>query len=233
MNRFAVVGISLGAAAALATFFSLASRTGGAGMLGKPGKKNRGKMKPDFEATGKGGQVLKGYRKSKMSIRERLELMQGLVAKDAKDPEMRKLALEVTSGCEARDDKCEAKAIYNYVKKNLRYTGDIGPHKLWAGGPVDSVDLYVTGKRALQNGGDDCDSHTITVSSLAILNGFTAKFKATSPYRWGRENYTHVYPLIGFPKNDPREWIAADTTLPGGDHFGEEAPHAKSFEVIA
>ncbi len=73
----------------------------------------------------------------------------------------------------------------------------------------------------------------MTNSSLAVLNGFTAKFRATSPYRWGKNNFTHVYALVGMPKNDPQKWVAIDTTLPGKGHLGEEYPFAKNFDVIA
>jgi transglutaminase superfamily protein len=235
MNKAAAVfGITLGAAAALTVGVVVAGRRRDGALRGTGrARKGGGKMTPYFEKKGAGGQIANGYHQRKMSIKQRLELMQEMVAEDVKDPEMRKLALRVTSKCEARDDECEMRAIYDYVRKNVRYSGDVAPHKLWKGGPVDSVDLYSTGKRTLESGAGDCDDATILVSSLAVLNGITAKFKATSPFKWQKEAYTHVYPMLGYPKNDPEKWIAADTTLPGGDHFGEEHPHAKAFEVIA
>lgn len=234
--------IVAGASVLAAGILAAALASAGSGGLGRArhgrrgralGKVGRDGLEPFFTQRGRDGQVMRGYMKDDLSIRERLELMQGMVAADVRDPSMRKLALQVTSTCPERDDACEIRAIYAYVKRNLRYSGDIGPHKLWPGGPVDGVDLYVRGKRALENGAEDCDGHTTTVSGLAVLNGFTAKFRATSPSRFGQNNYTHVYALVGYPKNDPKKWIPLDTTLPGDDRLGEEAPHAKALDVIA
>lgn len=172
------------------------------------------------------------YRSEEFSIRKRLRLLQGLVAKSVRDPDIRKLALQITSGCEARDDECEARAIYAYVKKHVRYTGDIGPHALWPGGPTEAVDLFQTAKRTLEYGGGDCDDQAQVVAALAIDNGFTVNLRVSSPWRRGNDNYTHIYPMIGFPKNDPQSWVAADTTLPDGQ-FGDEHPSKKTLDVIA
>jgi transglutaminase-like putative cysteine protease len=197
------------------------------------GSRAGSRIRPHFEVRGAGGQTARGYRKENMTIKDRLQLMQGMVAADVRDPEMRKLALKVTAHCAERDDMCEMKAIYGYVKKNVRYTGDIAPHRLWPGGPVDSVDLYSAGKRTLESGGGDCDDQTILISSLAILNGIPAKFRATASERFGGDNYSHVYPVLGYPKNEPSKWIPVDATLPGSNNFGKEHSYAKRFEVIA
>lgn len=210
-----------------------AAAVGAALVLGRH-RTVRGKlpeMTPEGETVGASGARLKVYR-GDMSIKKRLRLLQGLVAKSVRDPDVRRLALSITNGCEARDDECEARAIYEWVKSNIRYTGDIGPHALWPGGPVEPVDLFVTAKRAIENKGDDCDGHSVVVAALAIDNGFTVKLRVSSPEFLGRDNYTHIYPMIGFPKNDPQTWVAADTTLPNG-RFGTEHPSAKTLDVIA
>lgn len=232
MNQGLLAGAVILAAGAAAAAIAMKKSAGVAG-LGKAERRRR-KMQPFFRVKGAGGQVAEGYRSESMTIQDRLGLMQDMVAADVRDPEMRKLALQVTSGCPERDDACEMKAIYDFVKKRpIRYTGDIAAHKLWRGGPVESVDLYSSGKRTLEAGGGDCDDHAVLTSSLAILNGIPAKFRATSPYRWGKSNYTHVYAMLGYPKNGPSKWIAVDTTLPGNNHFGEEYPFSKNVDVIA
>lgn len=180
--------------------------------------------------------TVKAYSRSKLPIRERLAIIQDLVAKGVSGedlPVMRKLALEVTAGCEARDDKCEARAIYDWVRRHVRYTGDIAPHKInGRHGSVESVDLFQTAKQTVEFQGGDCDDHTTLVATLAILNGIPAKLRVTSPYKFGEDNYTHIYPVLGLPKNDPTRWVAADTTLPG-NRFGVQAPYAKGLDVIA
>lgn len=62
-----------------------------------------------------------------------------------KDPRMRQIGLEVTSGCPARDDLCELNAIFDFVKRNVRYTGDI-----------TDKDTFQTAWRTMQMAGGDC-----------------------------------------------------------------------------
>lgn len=207
--------------------------------LGRPGASEKVHPKvPTPKAlkatkTKSGGKVTV-YSKPDLPIRERLAIIQDLVARGVSGedlPAMRKLALQVTAHCDARDDKCEARAIYDWVRKNIRYSGDIAPHKL-PSGDVDSVDLFQTAKQTADFKGGDCDDHSILVSTLAILNGIQARLRVTSPYKWGQDNFTHIYPVLGLPKNDPKKWVAVDTTLPG-DKFGVEYPYAKNLDVMA
>jgi transglutaminase-like putative cysteine protease len=190
-------------------------------------------LQSSVSRTGTHGTV-KIYRKTKLPIRERLAIMQSLVAKgiEGEDlPTMRKHALAITRHCPARDDKCEAKSIYDWVRTNIRYTGDIAEHKT-STGSVESVDLFQTARQTLEMGGGDCDDHNILVSTLSILNGIPARLRVTSPFRGGQDNFTHTYPALGLPKHTPKRWVAADTTLPG-DKFGVEAPYVKGLDVIA
>ncbi|KKK69251.1 hypothetical protein LCGC14_2935900, partial [marine sediment metagenome] len=121
------------------------------------------------------GMTLKHYR-SKMSIQERIGILQDLTAKSLQDPAMRKLALQITHHCRPRDSACEARAIYNWQKKNLRYTGDIGPHKIGGrNGPVEGVDLFQTAGRTTEFGGGDCDDFSIHGCTMAGFNGLTCR----------------------------------------------------------
>lgn len=183
------------------------------------------------ETTHSGDMKLTHYR-SEMPIEERVGLLQDLTAKSVKDPKMRKLALGITRGCPARDGSCEARAIYNWTKKNIRYTGDVGPHKLSRTGPVEGVDLFQSAARTAEFGGGDCDDHSILNCTLALLNGLHCRFRVTSPSKKRGDNYTHVYAVAGLPKNNPRKWVALDSTLPGRK-YGKEAPHAKRRDFVA
>ena len=62
-----------------------------------------------------------------------------------RDPEMRRIGLAVTEVCNARDDRCELMAIYDFVKRNIRYTGD-----------VTNKDTFQSGYRTMQMAGGDC-----------------------------------------------------------------------------
>lgn len=61
------------------------------------------------------------------------------------DPRMRQLGLSVTRSCPARDDKCELRAIFDFVTRNVRYTGDIA-----------LKDTFQSALRTLQFAGGDC-----------------------------------------------------------------------------
>lgn len=173
------------------------------------------------------------HSRSSMSIDERMEILQGVVEKSVKDPSMRKLALQITRHCPARDGQCEAKAIGDWVKKNIRYTGDVGPIKLSHNGQVEGVDVFQTAARTVEFGGGDCDDHTILNVTLAAHNGLTSNMRVTSPTRNPKEeDYGHIYGTIGLPKNNPRKYYAVDTTLPNY-RFGYEVPYGKAKDYPA
>lgn len=134
------------------------------------------------------------------------------------DPRMRQIGLAVTQGCRARNDECELDTIYQFVQRNVRYTGDI-----------TNKDTFQSAYRTLQYGGGDCDDHAVATAVLAMENGFHTKFRITSNTG---ATWDHIYTLVGVPKVTPRRWVALDTTLPRG-RVGSEPGRAKKqdFEV--
>ncbi len=139
-----------------------------------------------------------------------------------RDPQMLLIGRAATEVCKARDDRCELMAIYDFVKRNVRYTGD-----------VVNKDTFMSAYRVLQYGGEDCDGHSVTTAVLSAVNGFTPKFRITSNYG---TSWDHIYTIVGVPKLEPRTWIALDTTLPGetSARFGKEPPRAKykDFDIV-
>lgn len=177
-----------------------------------------------------GGPVLRAHQVS--TLADRVKLLRGLVwfgeqafdrhaqpVGSLKDPRMRQIGLAVTQGCPARNDMCELAAIFEFVKRNVRYTGDI-----------TNKDTFQSAWRTLQIGGGDCDDMAGLNSVLAMENGFTTKFRITSNTG---ATWDHIYCLAGVPKMSPRKWVALDTTLPGQNKFGVEPPRAKKedFDV--
>ncbi|OHC48765.1 MAG: hypothetical protein A2X69_09215 [Rhodobacteraceae bacterium GWF1_65_7] len=119
---------------------------------------------------------------------------------------------------------CEAKAVYNWVRKNVRYAGDIAPIKQGRRGVVEGVDYFAAADRVVQFGAEDCDGHSILNATLLALNGIPAKLRITAPGRF--REWSHIYTVAGMPKTAPKKWVALDTTLPG-EYFGVEAPHGR------
>jgi hypothetical protein len=134
------------------------------------------------------------------------------------DPMMRRIGLLTTRACPARDDLCELGAIFDFITKNVRYTGDIA-----------YKDTFQSALRTLQMHGGDCDDHATLGAVLAMENGFFTKFRITSNHG---PTWDHIYLMAGLPKHSPKRWIALDTTL-GRGRFGREPPRAKykDFEV--
>jgi hypothetical protein len=58
---------------------------------------------------------------------------------------MRRIGLLVTQHCPPRDDTCELQAIFDFIVRNVRYTGDI-----------TGKDTFQSALRTLQMGGGDC-----------------------------------------------------------------------------
>jgi len=175
------------------------------------------------------GMKLTHYRDSIMPIDQRVGIIQDLVWKSIQDPRMRKIALKVTKNCPARDGECEARAIFQFVRKNVRYTGDVGNVKMGRSGPVEGVDLFQSAFRTLEFGGGDCDDHTILNSTLLALNGINPRMRVTAP---SGGSWQHIYAVAGLPKNGPSKWAALDTTLPHG-HLGTEVPYGKKRDFVA
>ena len=85
-----------------------------------------------------------------------------------KDPRMRQIGLEVTSACRARADMCELAAIYEFVARNVRYTGDI-----------TDKDTYQTAWRTLQYGGGDCLPHDTLLFVIRGVSNSALRVPAT------------------------------------------------------
>ena len=154
-----------------------------------------------------------------MTVEERIGSIQKMIEKSVMDPQMRKLAMQITAGCPERDGRCEAKAIYKWVKKNVRYTGDVAPIKM-STGDVEGIDLYQSARKTIEYGGGDCDDQVGVVGTLASVIGLTTRLRVTSEEPGGEPS--HIYGVVGLPKFDPSSWIAVDTTLPGSYNFGVE-----------
>lgn len=180
--------------------------------------------------TEKNGMVLTHHRQKNLPIQARVKLLQELVFKSVQDPQMRKLALSITKNCPARDGECEARAVYDWTRKNIRYSGDVGAIKI-PGGKVEGIDLFQSAARTVEFGAEDCDGHAILNATLLALNGITPRFRITGSRGFG-DTWSHIYTLAALPKMSPTKLVALDTTLPG-DRYGVEVPYGKKIDFAA
>jgi len=164
-----------------------------------------------------------------MPIEQRLATIQRKIYEGTKDPEMRKLALAITSQCPERDGLCEAKAIYKAVKKRVRYSGDIAPIK-HPNGQVEGIDLYQSARRTWEFKAGDCDDTAILISTLLAHNGITPRLRVTAEDKHSDDG--HIYVIALLPKFNPSYSVALDATLPG-NKFNVEAPAARVTDFDA
>lgn len=168
------------------------------------------------------------------NLEEHVALIQRQFKKSLRDPELRQLALKVIghkpddyvldrrtgrqvpvavawgeafqlpqiAACGMKDAKCESQAIWDFCVMNVRYVLD-----------PDGYDMFSTAKYTLLASGGDCDDFVILLGAMHRLVGFqsvVARVVSANGRFW-----EHVYLLVGFPKSQPRQWVALDPTVKG------------------
>lgn len=131
-------------------------------------KKNPAKTPAVTEVRVEDGVTMRRYETASMNIDERLKLIQQRVWDGVNDPRIRKLALQITRQCGRDDGACEAQRVFDYVKANVRYTGDIGPVLNPKTGKVEAIDLYQKPWVTLEYGGGDC----LPLETLVLRDDF-------------------------------------------------------------
>jgi transglutaminase-like putative cysteine protease len=161
-----------------------------------------------------------------MPIEQRIATIQDLIHKSVQDPQMRKIALQITANCPERDQMCEAEAIYNFTKAHVRYTGDVGPI-IHPDGSQEGIDLYQSARRTIEFAGGDCDDQAILNATLDALNGLEPRLRVVK--QRGAPDWEHIY--AGVIING--RFVAQDTTLPGHNRFNYEARTHKQIDFPA
>lgn len=155
-----------------------------------------------------GGMTLTHHYDPEMPLQKRVGILQDLVWSGVQNPQMRELALAITghgtrdvqvgkrrfrvkgASCPARDGLCEAEAVYNWTKANIRYTGDVAPVKL-PGGEVEGVDLFQSALRTVEFGGEDClPAGTLLLTDTYELTPIEQIKPGTKI--WGKDRWTPV-----------------------------------------
>lgn len=125
-----------------------------------------------------------------------LKLMSRLVKQYKRDPMIRDMAVSLVSGIRQRDWTGEVRAIYEYVRDNIRYTRDVSGVETLQTPPV-TMDLEA----------GDCDDKSTLLAALLESVGHPTRLVATG-YRTP-QSYSHVYveSLIG------TKWVPLDATV--------------------
>jgi transglutaminase-like putative cysteine protease len=111
-------------------------------------------------------------------IRATLEKMAAIVRHSRQLPLFRLLALKLVAGLPPKAYSAEARAVYDFVRKRIRYTRDIR-----------DVETLVYPEQLLQLGHGDCDDMSMIVATLLETLGHPCRFVAVG-FKPG--NFSHV-----------------------------------------
>lgn len=127
---------------------------------------------------------------------ETLRLMRDLVHQYKSDSNVRGLALELVRPVPPKDWRGEIRAVFEYVRDNIRYTHDIA-----------GVETLQTPPATIELEAGDCDDKSTLLAALLASVGHRTRFVAVG-YRQSND-YQHVY-VEAAHGND---WIPLDATM--------------------
>ena len=160
---------------------------------------------------------------------ERIRIIAKLVWEGAKSPRIRQLANHILNAYgvfgsmgDGKSEMQEIYAIFDWVKRNIAYRGD-----------VYGIDSYHTAERiAFDLKGGDCDDMTILLDSLLSSIGWRTGARIVSSRK--DKPFHHIYSIVVYPKNSPIEKtkiIPLDPTVKSFS-VGDEVPYAKHRDFL-
>lgn len=149
-------------------------------------------------------------------IEDRIKFIQERISKGKVDPSVYEFTRKaVSKKCgdkwciEEKDNIGEAKAVFDAIRKNVRYTSDIL-----------GIDTYQHPKHTLGLKSGDCDDASGLVCATMLSLGIPCRLVVIKTK--GSPDWSHIYAEAGFPRANPTRWIAMDASVP--KPFGWAAP---------
>lgn len=123
-----------------------------------------------------------------------------LIYDGAKDFYVRQKAIAIfrAYGVRPKNRMGEACALFDFVKRNIRYTRDIF-----------RVELLHSARRMLELRAGDCDDMTILLGAMLMSTGHPVRLVLAGFRRHKPHSYSHIYPEV----NVRGRWIAIDATV--------------------
>jgi hypothetical protein len=123
--------------------------------------------------------------------------MRRLIEEGKKDPVVRELAIDILrrARIKAYDFAGEARAIYNSVLRNMRFTRD-----------VRGKETLHSARELVRLRMGDCDDFTILMCSLLESVGLATQIKTVANDERDPQTFTHVFPEVRING----KWVAAD-----------------------
>lgn len=139
-----------------------------------------------------------------------------LIKEGSHDPLIIWTAREIVQSSSARTPFERAKAIFEWVKRNISYTKD-----------PKGLELIRPARKILEDKIGDCDEHVVLTASLFRAIGLPVALVTISTPQ-NPENFSHIYSVVKVGKI----WYPADTIIPGAN-FGFQYPYAVRKKIWA
>jgi transglutaminase-like putative cysteine protease len=123
-----------------------------------------------------------------------------MIRDGAKDFRVRQKAIEIfrIAGVAPKDRFGEIRALFEWVRRNIRYTRDIY-----------QVELLHTARRMLELRAGDCDDMTILLGAMLMSTGHPVRLALAGFRKRKPHSYSHIY----LEAHLGGSWIALDATM--------------------
>ena len=123
------------------------------------------------------------------TINQTIAKMSDIIRRYSSDPKIIMLSRAITKSCRSRDALCEARRIFKFVKKRVRYVYD-PPGTEFLQDPVSFLGLSDDKKLNKIRSGD-CDDFSIAIGALLRSIGHNPQLVIVRDY--GMSGYHHVF----------------------------------------
>lgn len=138
-------------------------------------------------------------------------LMRRLIDDALADSQFVRMAIDIVRSVQAFDDFGEVEALYNWVKRHIRFTKD----------PVTKEKLYPP-QELLKIRAGDCDDISMLLGAFAMAVGYNARLITVSANRANPGEFSHVYVEAEVPPGSG-QWVPMDAARADSE-FGIEPP---------
>ncbi len=125
-------------------------------------------------------------------VEQTINEMRSLVDEALRDPQIIRLSTDIVRSVSAFDDYGEANALYEWVRRNIRFTKD----------PVNKEKLYPPAELLKIRAGD-CDDIAMLLGTLLMAVGYPARLMTVAA---NGDEFSHVY----VEANVNGEWVPLD-----------------------
>lgn len=127
--------------------------------------------------------------------KDTLTIMRSLVKRFKRDPMIREAAISLIAQVQPRNWAGEARAVFEYVRDQIRYTRD-----------VNRVETLQTPPVTMELEAGDCDDKSTLLAALLESVGHPSRFVAAGYQTPGRYSHVYVETKIG------EQWVPLDAT---------------------